>query len=315
MALILALQLAAPLLLIFCIAFLPLRGRVGFGIQATATAAVLSAIALAGLWTVIPWWTPYAYGVLLVLAIAFSRGRAAARSIASRSSLVRRAALAFYVCAGGFGLYQAATALYGRIPPREDVVDLAFPLRAGRYVIANGGASININAHMRTLDPTVPRFLAWRGQSYGVDIVQVDPIGFRADGLLPSAPTAYRIYGAKVFAPCSGTVVFAIDGVPDMRVPETDRAHMLGNAVILRCAQADVVLAHLRPGSIRLAAGDRVDVGALIGEVGNSGNSDEPHLHIHAQSPGSARQPMSGKPLPVSFGAAYLVRNDRVNPP
>jgi hypothetical protein len=276
---------------------------------------VLGAIAFAGLWTVIPWWTPYAYAVLFVLAIALSLARSSARRDAPGTGPVTQAALVFYVCAGGFGLYQAGTALYGRIPPHEAPIKLAFPLREGRYLIANGGASININAHMRTLDAAVPRFQAWRGQSYGVDIVQLDGFGFRADGLLPSAPKAYRIYGAKVFAPCTGTVVSTTDGVPDMPVPETDRAHMLGNAVILRCGQADVVLAHLRPGSIKPAAGARIDAGALIGEVGNSGNSDEPHLHIHAQTPGSAHQPISGRPIPITFGKAYLVRNDRVDMP
>lgn len=312
-ALILILQLAVPLLLISCLAFFPLRDRAAFWIQASATATMLIAIALVGFWTVIPWWAPYVYGVLFVLALAVSLRRAPARGDAPHTGLAIWAAGIFFLCIGGFGLYQAGTALYGRIPPSHDMVDLAFPFQAGTYLVANGGASTNINSHVRTLDTTVPRYRAWRGQSYGVDIVQLDRAGFRADGLLPPAPEAYRIYGAQVFAPCSGTAISVTEGVPDMQVPRTDRAHMLGNAVILRCAQADVVLAHLRPGSIRVIEGSRVDVGALIGEVGNTGNSDEPHLHIHAQTPGSAHQPISGEPLPMRLGGAYLVRSDRVN--
>lgn len=49
-----------------------------------------------------------------------------------------------------------------------------------------------------------------------------------------------------------------------------------------------------------------------MGLVGNSGNTGEPHLHIHAQRPGSAIAPLSGEPVPVRFGGRYLVRNDRV---
>lgn len=207
LALNLVLQLAVPVLLICCIAFFPMRGRAAFWIQASATAAMLAAIALVGLWTMLPWWTPYVYALLFVLALSFSLRRASARRDASRTSLSSWVAGIFFLCIGGLGLYQAGTALYGRIPPHKDMVDLAFPFRAGSYLVANGGASTNINSHVRTLDAAVPRYRAWRGQSYGVDIVQVDRAGFRADGLLPPAPEAYRIYGAQVFAPCSGTVV------------------------------------------------------------------------------------------------------------
>ena len=53
--------------------------------------------------------------------------------------------------------------------------------------------------------------------------------------------------------------------------------------------------------------------GAVIGLVGNSGNSHEPHLHVHAQRPAAAgEEPFSGDPLPMRFDGRYLVRNDRV---
>jgi hypothetical protein len=46
--------------------------------------------------------------------------------------------------------------------------------------------------------------------------------------------------------------------------------------------------------------------------VGNSGNSDEPHLHIHAQRPGVLWDPFKGDPLPMRFEGRFLVRNDRI---
>jgi murein DD-endopeptidase MepM/ murein hydrolase activator NlpD len=48
-----------------------------------------------------------------------------------------------------------------------------------------------------------------------------------------------------------------------------------------------VVLAHLRLGTVSVTAGDVVRVGQLLGEVGNSGRSTEPHLHIHAERDGT----------------------------
>lgn len=93
---------------------------------------------------------------------------------------------------------------------------------------------------------------------------------------------------------------------------DTDREHMAGNHVILRCAGVDVLLGHLRPGSIGVSVGDRLQTGAVIAEVGNTGNSEEPHLHVHAQTPGTTEAPMAGEPLPVRFDGRYLVRNQRV---
>jgi murein DD-endopeptidase MepM/ murein hydrolase activator NlpD len=39
--------------------------------------------------------------------------------------------------------------------------------------------------------------------------------------------------------------------------------------------------AHLIPGSLRVKVGDRVRRGQVLGRLGNSGNSDAPHIHFH----------------------------------
>ena len=127
--------------------------------------------------------------------------------------------------------------------------------------MTNGGSDISTNAHLRTLDSSEPRFCAWRGQSYGVDIVTVDALGLRAHGVQPRDPSAYRIYGARVLAPCGGQAVIAVDGLPDMPVPEMDRDHLAGNHVMLRGAESDVLLGHVRPGSVRVRPCTKVAVG------------------------------------------------------
>jgi murein DD-endopeptidase MepM/ murein hydrolase activator NlpD len=39
--------------------------------------------------------------------------------------------------------------------------------------------------------------------------------------------------------------------------------------------------AHLQPGSLRVKLGDKVKAGEVLALLGNSGNSDAPHLHFH----------------------------------
>ncbi len=186
------------------------------------------------------------------------------------------------------------------------------PLEPGRYLVVNGGSNSSTNAHLETLDASVPRYRAWRGQSYGVDLVAVDGFGLRARGVQPADPRAYVIYGARVLSPCAGEVVIAVHGLPDMRVPEVDSDHLAGNHVMLRCAEADVLLGHLQRGSVRVRAGERVAVGDWLGLVGNSGNTGEPHLHVHAQGRGTTEAPLSGDPRPIQFTGRFPVRGDRI---
>ena len=182
---------------------------------------------------------------------------------------------------------------------------------ASLRLVVNGGSNIKVNQHLMTLDTTIARFQAFRGQSYGVDIVKLDGWGLRANGLVPPEPNKYNIYGVSVYAPYSGQVIAAVDGLQDMPVPQTDRQHMAGNHVLLRCKDADVLLGHFKPGSLKVRMDDAIAIGQAVGAVGNSGNTSEPHLHIHAQQRGTVTEPFSGNPLPMRFDGRFLVRNDR----
>lgn len=179
-------------------------------------------------------------------------------------------------------------------------------------MVANGGANLTVNGHSETLDLSVPRHRAWTGQSYGVDLVGLTKWGRSTGGLLPSDPSRYAIWGRTVRSPCTGRVMWARGDVRDNAVPFVPRDADPGNFVLLRCGRADVLLAHFRRGSLAVQAGQRVRKGQALAEVGNSGASSEPHLHIHAQTAGSKAAPISGRPLPVLLGGRWLVRNDRV---
>lgn len=211
--------------------------------------------------------------------------------------------------------YGTVIALRSRTNTAARVVNLAFPLERGRYLVVNGGSNISTNLHLETLDAGVPRYRAWRGQSHGVNLVALDGLGLRARRLQPAAPRACRIYGARVLAPCAGHVALEVDGLPDMQVPEVDRDHLAGNHAMPRCAETDVLLGHLQPGSVRIQVGFQVAVGECLGSVGNSGNTGEPHLHVHAQGRGSTEAPWGGDPRPIQFNGRFPVRGDHIEAP
>lgn len=294
----------------------PKPDRAGWLTHVLALGALLLATGLAGLWLALPLGVLWIWAALWVVTafVGWKRVGTASRTWpprtwAARIGVYARAALAVVLLAG------AGRALAGRIPIDEPrVVELSFPLSTGVFLVANGGANTTVNAHVHTLDPT-PRYRQYRGQSYAVDLVAVGAWGSRLEGLQPADPQSYAIFGTPVVAPCSGVVVRARDDLADLPVPERDREHMAGNHVILRCDDAWIVLGHLMEGSVLVEPGAEVSVGSQIARVGNNGNTDEPHLHIHAQTPGTAAEPLSGEPLPMRIDGRWLVRNQRVTVP
>lgn len=64
-----------------------------------------------------------------------------------------------------------------------------------------------------------------------------------------------------------------------------DFQSMAGNHIYLRLDETGtfLVLAHLKKGSIKVKEGQHVNEGEFLAQVGNSGSSSEPHLHIHHQ--------------------------------
>jgi hypothetical protein len=307
----LVLQVGVPIVLLVWLAC----GRNASINQWLAKAAIsvlyLGAVHIAGLWVLLPWYTAAMFiavlvGIVMCQVSLIRRLPWRAARIAS-PSVVARAAVATSA------VVVLVTATIGRQPPSEVLVDLQFPLRNGVYYVAGGGSVEMLNPHLMTLG--ADRFQAYRGQSYGNDLLKLGAYGMRASGLLPSDPARYVIYGDAVYAPCSGRVVQAEDGAPDMPPPQPDRTRMSGNHVLLDCEGVHVLLAHLQPGTVRVRPDEWVEAGTIIGLVGNSGNSNEPHLHIHAQRPApTGQEPLSGDPLPMRFDGRYIVRNDRIAP-
>ena len=123
-------------------------------------------------------------------------------------------------------------------------------------------------------------------QRFAIDWVKVGPNSstFKGDR---KNNESYFAYGAEVLAVADGVVTEIKDGIPQ-NVPGDSRAVPMnletlgGNHILMDMGQGRFAFyAHLQPGSLRVKAGDHVTRGQVIGLVGNSGNSSEPHLHFH----------------------------------
>jgi hypothetical protein len=194
----------------------------------------------------------------------------------------------------------------------ESAVTLAFPFAAGKFYVANGGSLALLNAHHLTLGED-ERFEDYKGQSYGVDILAANQYGLISSGVLPNDQNAYFIFGEEVLAPCDGVVRSVENSLQDLPAGERDRTHMEGNYIVLGCDGFDVLLAHLQQGSVVVREGQNVAEGVAIGKAGNTGNTDFPHLHIHAQRPVQGAAISAGEPLEIKFMDRYLIRGDIVD--
>lgn len=74
-----------------------------------------------------------------------------------------------------------------------------------------------------------------------------------------------------------------------------------------------MLLAHLQQDSLQVAEGDELQVGDPVGLIGNSGNTTEPHLHIHAQRPAEGDDWMAGAPLAITFDGTFRPKGSIVS--
>lgn len=310
----LLLQVVLPLGLVVWLGLAPAKSLAAYTVQAAAAGLVLFALTLAGLWMVLPWWLPLVYLALWLAAIVNRGWRHGFRFLSRRPvTMSAWAVLLAMFALGTLGAVLSWQGLQGRRIAEVRVVDIPLPMGPGIYLVANGGSRRIVNGHMMTLDPAVERFRAYRGQSYGIDLIKIDRFGFRTSGLQPKDPTAYAIYGEPVYSPCNGTVISSRNDRPDMPVPEMDLEVIEGNHVLLDCGGFELLLAHLRPGSVQIEAGGQVNIGEQIGVVGNSGKTGEPHLHISAQLSSENAELLSGQPLAILLDGRFVVRNERVH--
>jgi murein DD-endopeptidase MepM/ murein hydrolase activator NlpD len=237
-------------------------------------------------------------GVLVWSAVRRARAKLPARS----PRMIATVGSALLLALTAWVSYGVVKAYAGSGYP-EPVVDLDFPLRGGRYYVSSGGSSRIINNHMRDFP---------NPQEYALDINKLGPAGGVSSNILSADNRLHHIFGEEVYAPCGGRVTKAVSDLADNAGASMDVAPEdgTGNLVVIDCAGVVVAMPHLKSGSVVVSSGEHVTAGQLLGRVGNSGFSQEPHLHLQA-----ARRNETGDliGIPMRFAGRTYSRNDVIS--
>jgi hypothetical protein len=195
-----------------------------------------------------------------------------------------------------------------RVSRRRPVV-LSPPLYGPNWVAVNGCCTMNAHRGATlAIDGTVRV-----PERFAIDFVQLDDQDRLFEGPLDDL-SSYAYYGTPVHAAAPGRVVGVKrnlrEQVPGALPPGATIQMAGGNYVVVAIGRGRYAFyAHLMTGSIRVHRGQKVKTGQVLGRLGNTGNTDGPHLHFHVMNSPSPLQ-SSGLPFVFrSFHGRGVVRN------
>jgi hypothetical protein len=202
------------------------------------------------------------------------------------------------------GMVHALAAKPLEVQERAPVIVEA-PLRGSDWIAGDSVHNGPDAAHRRAI--LFADGEAYVAQRYAIDWVRyriVNGVGTTWSGA-EDRNSSYFCYGAPIYSMTSGTVTDVLDGIPE-NVPHSGKMaidvnfrNAGGNHVVIYAGYGLYAFyAHMRPGTIKVKVGDHVSAGETLGEVGNSGNSTEPHLHEHIVNRPSF---LAGQGVPYEF--------------
>lgn len=167
-------------------------------------------------------------------------------------------------------------------------ITVSWPLTE-KTVVGWGGNSVKDNLPHAT----------WASERWAYDLV-MEPYNINSD-----SNEDYGIWNKEIHSPVSGIVIAVSDDEADIKPGSENFISMEGNHVYIKIKETGtyLLLNHLKKDSISVEVGDHVKPGDVIGRVGNSGSSSEPHLHIHhqRQDPTKVIHPVLAEGLPLFF--------------
>jgi hypothetical protein len=209
---------------------------------------------------------------------------------------------------------------------------------AGRWIAILGGATLGVmvGAAASAIELELPVACEVGRTCFIQNYVDADPSAAAKDytcGTLTYEGhdgTDFRIpsrgqSNVKVLAAAAGTIARIRDGVSDGDFHESGRNAVqgleCGNGIIITHVDRwETQYCHLAKGSVRVKPGDQVQAGDELGQIGLSGLTEFPHLHLTVRHHGKIVDPFayeaasgcgSGKQLWVSGLHSQLAYRER----
>lgn len=130
----------------------------------------------------------------------------------------------------------------------------------------------------------------------------------------PTKNENYYSYLENIYAPADGWVVEIINKYPNTHITEdrkiiNDCPDPRGNHIIIKHDHGEYsTICHIEKNSFKVKQGEIVREGDIIGKVGNSGNTQGPHIHFQVQL-GIDTDNAQG--VPITFKNAYYNKKKR----
>jgi hypothetical protein len=182
---------------------------------------------------------------------------------------------------------------------QEGPVVISPPLAGDGWL--NGNSCCDVTPHRAAVNPIDGGYHA--PERYAIDYVQLD-----ADGSFVTGPadqlSSYPYFGSDILAVGDGPIVAMRSDLPE-QTPGADPTGLTvdeygGNQIVQQLGDGVYAFyAHLQPGNpMGVEVGQQLSAGEPIGLLGNTGNTDSPHLHFHLMDSPS---PLGSNGLPFVY--------------
>jgi hypothetical protein len=182
-------------------------------------------------------------------------------------------------------------------PVDEEPVVIGPPLVGGGWL--DGNSCCALTPHRAAVNPLNGQL--WTPERFAIDFLRIDETTKKmVDGPIDQL-SSYPSEGADILAVADGPIVANVtdqrEQTPGKNPSGLELGEYGGNNIIQDMGDGRFAFyAHLVPDNpLGLAVGDRVTKGQVIGRLGNSGNSDAPHLHFHVMD---RADPLAANGLP-----------------
>jgi hypothetical protein len=188
----------------------------------------------------------------------------------------------------------------------KNFLEIKFPFKDGNYLITDGGNSkiswlMNYHFHSKVHRKNKTN----NSMQFATDIVK---IGTNKKRFLPKSNEEYSIFGEKVYCPMEGKVIKVENNIDDNEPFVGTYPYNTGNTVVIKNGNYYFLLGHLKKGSVLVSIGELVKKGDFIAQIGNSGYSERPHLHMQLIESDTENY-WFGKGISIQFRGRNLFKN------